>query len=167
MKFKCFRNAAAAGTVSDQGDRFISRLVSTDDAQKAVRPRPLIALPFDEWFLTPHHHKNGLIEEPKPKPRPVRLVLIAQRKRKREIPVVSIRSSRIPTSSMCGKWRKDSEPLLFDDLPVFVINDFEALRQIPHDGDDGRHHSRKQRRPDDVDEEAVARLFRVVGREMQ
>jgi hypothetical protein len=62
--------------------------------------------------------------------------------------------------------RKPGNPLsgLLDDLPILVINELETLGQQADGGDDGAHDARKRRRPDHVNEQAIARLIGFVER---
>src|SRR5215510_5665291 len=66
-------------------------------------------------------------------------------------------------------WRQPSllpevGPILsFENLPIVVIDEFKALRQKSNTKNNGAHESGKWRRPNDVDEQAVACFVGFVG----
>src|ERR1700733_9047472 len=57
--------------------------------------------------------------------------------------------------------------LALDDFPVPVIDEFEAFGQQPNADDEDTHHPRQQGRANDIHEQTITRLVRLVNRLMQ
>ena len=78
---------------------------------------------------------------------------------------------RINGERRCGNVPQNWQPsppetcpkLSFENLPVVVIDEFNALRQKSNAKNYGAHDSGEWRRPNDVDEQAIACLVGFVG----
>src|SRR5262249_11991346 len=88
-------------------------------------------------------------------------------------PATFIRPAQRPASSIhqpernlsgCSPWRGRSARFLsFENLPVVVIDEFNALRQKSNTKNNGAHESGEWRWANDIDEQTIARLIGFVG----